>query len=137
MQSGRVDLAALQGLLAPRGGGAAAKTGPGPAKPVTVEVAEVKLGPIATRVSALGTLQASQSVLIQPEIAGKVVRVGFREGDRVKAGAVLIELDRSILSAEADQARTSLELAEANRGRADTLAKQGTGTVRSRDETQA
>jgi membrane fusion protein, multidrug efflux system len=55
----------------------------------------------------------------------------------VKAGAVLVELDRSILAAEAEQAKTMLELAEANHKRAETLAKQGTGTMRSLDESIA
>ena len=138
IQTGRVNLDFGRGLLETKGGtGAKANVPTGPAKPVAVEVAPVKLGPISTRVSALGTLQASQSVTIQPEIAGKLVKVGFREGDRVKAGAVLVELDRSILAAEAEQAKTMLELAEANHKRAETLAKQGTGTMRSLDESVA
>jgi membrane fusion protein, multidrug efflux system len=137
VQSGRIDVEAARRMIA---GGAGAKANvqvATPAKPIAVEVAEVKLGPISTRVSALGTLQASQSVTIQPEIAGKVVKVGFREGDRVKAGTVLVELDRSILAAETEQAKTTLELAEANHKRSETLARQGTGTMRSLDESIA
>jgi membrane fusion protein (multidrug efflux system) len=137
--SDRIDMAALQELIGRQSG---ATTQPANAvremrDPVAVEVATVTVGPISTRVSALGTLQANQSVTIQPEIAGKVVKVGFREGDRVKSGSVLIELDRSILSAEAEQAKTSLDLAEVNYRRADVLAKQGIGTARSRDEATA
>lgn len=132
----RIDLTALRELVGRQSGAApsAQTAAPKKAEVIAVEVAKVKVGPIATSVSALGTLQADQSVTIQPEIAGKVVKVGFREGDRVKAGSVLIELDRSILAAEAEQAKTSLELAEVNYRRADTLAKQGIGTARSRDE---
>ena len=136
IQSGRIDLQSIRDRVASRGSKAAVP--PATAKKsVSVEVTEVKLGPISTRVSALGTLQASQSVTIQPEIAGKVTKMGFREGDRVKAGAVLIELDRSILAAEMEQARTALELAEVNYRRADALANQGNATARARDEASA
>lgn len=137
IQTGRIDVGAIRAMLPAAKTGATAKTSTAPPSKVTVEVVAVKLGPISTRVSALGTLQASQSVIVQPEIAGKITKVGFREGDRVKAGTVLIELDRSILSAEAEQAKTTLELAEANFNRAEALAKQGTGTLRSRDESVA
>ena len=50
---------------------------------------------------------------------------------------MLVELDRSILAAETEQAKTMLELAEANHKRSETLARQGTGTMRSLDESIA
>ena len=135
IQAGWID---LQNMVASKGSKAAVPPSALTAKrPVSVEVTEVKLGPISTRVSALGTLQASQSVTIQPEIAGKITRMGFREGDPVKAGAVLIELDNSILAAEKEQAETTLELAQDNYRRADILAKQGNTTARARDEASA
>jgi membrane fusion protein, multidrug efflux system len=139
IQSGRIDVRAIHELVAERTGVPAKAAVPAKlaSKPISVEVVAVKLGPISTKVSALGTLQASQSVVIQPEIAGKVTKVGFREGDRVKAGSVLIELDRSILAAEMEQAKTSLELADGNYKRTETLSKQGSATVRSRDEASA
>ena len=132
----RIDLTALRELVGRQSGAVPVPKQDGPKKQeqVAVEVARVKIATVSTSVSALGTLQANQSVTIQPEIPGKVVKVGFREGDKVKAGSVLIELDRSILAAEAEQAKTSLELAEVNYRRADVLAKQGIGTARSRDE---
>lgn len=139
IQSSGIDLNGLRDIVASKGSSLAKADVPRAAakKPVSVEVIEVKLGPISTRVSALGTLQASQSVTIQPEIPGKVTKMGFREGDRAKAGAVLIELDRSILTAEMEQAKTALELAEGNYHRAETLAKQGNATARARDEGSA
>ncbi len=133
VQAGYVDIEAIRAAFASRKSEAPAARAP-KTDPVAVEVATVTAGRMTTRITALGTLQADQSVVIQPEIAGKVVRVGFREGERVKAGTVLIELDRSILAAEQQQAKAALELAELNYRRADTLSKQGIGTTRSRDE---
>src|SRR5262245_8091407 len=110
VHNGQIDVRAIREFVAAKTGTPAKAAVPpkAPSK-ISVEVVEVKLGPISTKVSALGTLQASQSVTIQPEIAGKVTKVGFREGDRVKAGSALIELDRSILLAEMEQAKTGLE----------------------------
>ncbi len=74
---------------------------------------------------------------MSPEIAGRVARFGFTEAGRVEEGSVLLELDSQILSAELAKARSDVALATANHERAHTLARQGTGTLRSRDEAEA
>jgi membrane fusion protein (multidrug efflux system) len=61
----------------------------------------------------------------------------FAEGDKVEAGAVLVELDFTILQAELSKAQSELALAETNRNRMMSLAKQGTGSFRERDEAVA
>lgn len=134
LHSGYVDVETIKAAFASKKSDAPAAGRPSRMDPVAVEAATVTAGKMTTRITALGTLQADQSVVIQPEIAGKVVRVGFREGEKVKAGTVLVELDRSILAAEQQQAKSALDLAEVNYRRADTLSKQGIGTTRSRDE---
>src|SRR3546814_278471 len=86
---------------------------------------------------AFGTLVAHESVVVSTEIPGRVAKIGFREAQRVEAGDVLIELDADILAAELAKARSDLSLATANHERARTLAQQGTGTLRARDEAEA
>ena len=56
----------------------------------------------------LGTLAADESVVIAPEIAGRVIFLGFKEGERVKAGQELVKLDTAILDAELKQAMADL-----------------------------
>src|SRR3546814_5528579 len=85
----------------------------------------------------VGTLGPDEAVVIAPEIAGRIDRINFAEGDEVDAGDVLVELDATILRAELVKARSDLTLAEANRERAMTLAQRGTGTLRARDEAVA
>ena len=46
-----------------------------------VETAMVEVGRVADEVEALGTLAANESVVIAPEIAGRVTRLGFKEGE--------------------------------------------------------
>jgi membrane fusion protein, multidrug efflux system len=88
-------------------------------------------------IRAFGTLVADESVVVSPEIAGRVARFGFTEAWRVEEGSVLLELDSQILSAELAKARSDVALATANHERAHTLARQGTGTLRARDEAEA
>jgi membrane fusion protein (multidrug efflux system) len=102
-----------------------------------VEAARVIVDTVLEDMRAVGTLSANESVVIAAEIAGRISRIGFIEGEPVKAGDVLVELDDTVLKAELDKVRSDVSLARANRERALTLANQGAGTQRARDETEA
>jgi membrane fusion protein (multidrug efflux system) len=102
-----------------------------------VEAAQVLIDTVVEDLRAVGTLQPNESVVIAPEISGRVAKIAFREGELVKAGDVLIELDAVMLQAELDKVRSDLVLAQANQERSLTLAKQGINTQRARDEAQA
>ncbi|ALA57318.1 efflux RND transporter periplasmic adaptor subunit [Nitrospira moscoviensis] len=80
-----------------------------PATPV--ETAAVQVEPMAETVSAVGSLEANESVLIRPELAGLVTRIHFQEGQSVEAGAVLLELDDSEFQAAAAQAAAQERIA--------------------------
>lgn len=104
---------------------------------VAVEAAAVSVETIVEDIRAFGTMVANESVIISPEIPGRVASLPFSEAETVEAGAVLIELDGDILRAELAKARSDVALATANFERASTLARQGTGTLRARDEAAA
>jgi len=61
------------------------------AAPVIVE--PLRFEPVRTRLEAVGTSRALQSVELYPEAAGNVVAVHFDPGEAVEAGTVLVELD--------------------------------------------
>lgn len=98
-----------------QGGGAAAG-------PVGVEVARAAAVAMADEVQAVGTLRANESVVVRPEIAGRIVSIGFSDGDRVSRGALLVSLDASVLAAQAEQARAELGLAQTSYERTRDLA---------------
>src|SRR5690606_12783309 len=98
-------------------------------KAASVEAAKVAVDEVVQTIRAVGTLQPNEAVIVSPEIAGRVSRLPFAEGDVVEAGATLVELDPTILQAEVEKAEATLALATANRQRAMTLASQGTGTL--------
>ena len=102
-----------------------------------VEAAHVSVDTVLDIIHAVATLQPNEAVVVSPEIAGRIARLPFAEGDKVEAGAVLVELDSAILQAELGKAESELVLAEANRNRIMTLTKQGTGSLRERDEAVA
>ena len=103
-------------------------------KAETVEAAPVTVDTVTRAINAVGSLKPNEAVVVSTEIAGRIARLPFAEGDKVSAGDTLVGLDAAILRAEVDKAQSTLTLAKANRSRAMTLAKQGTGTLRARDE---
>ena len=123
-----------------RRGGTAANAAPQgqPAPPaVSVEMAKVDIGTIAAEVLAVGTLRSNESVVIRPEIAGRIASISFSEGDFVDKGAKLVVLDDSVYRAELAEAQANLNLSRRNFARAEELAQKGAGTERARDEARA
>ncbi|MCW1841187.1 efflux RND transporter periplasmic adaptor subunit [Prosthecomicrobium hirschii] len=118
------------GAPAPAGGGGAGQ------RPVAVEAAKVRVGPVTASLTAVGSLRADESVTVATEIDGRISEVVVREGIKVEAGDVLFRLDDQMAKAELAQAKAEFALAEANYDRADTLFKQKSGTERTRDETR-
>lgn len=86
----------------------------GAAKPPTpVKAQPVKVGEVQSDLSAVGSLMASESVVIRPEIAGRVVGLHFQEGQLVERGAKMVTIDPSEyqaqLAASAADARTETQ----------------------------
>jgi len=99
-----------------------------------VEVAEVAIREIIDDVSAVGTLVSKGSVILRPEVAGRVAAIHFRDGGVVRKGNVLVELDSAVQSAEVRQAQAELSLAEINAKRVDDLFSRQFVSVSARDE---
>ena len=120
------------------GTAAAPATGGGvAAAPVTVEVAAAERRAMAYDVSAVGSLVSNESVVLRPEIAGRIARIGFRDGEPVQRGTVLVELDSAVQRAELQQARARLTLASANSRRTEDLFARKFVSQSSRDNARA
>jgi membrane fusion protein (multidrug efflux system) len=104
---------------------------------VPVETARVAVGPIERRLGAVGSLRSNESVIVRPEIAGRIVAIPFAEGERVERGATLVMLDDTIYRAEVDQVQAALALSQANHERAVDLLRRNAGTTKARDEALA
>jgi membrane fusion protein (multidrug efflux system) len=104
---------------------------------IPVEAAPVTVGPIQRRLTAVGSLRSNESVVIRPEIAGRIAAFKFDEGEPVTKGAPLVVLDDSVWRAQLEQAQAALELAQSNYERAVDLLKRKVGTSKTRDEALA
>lgn len=89
---------------------------PGAGKPVPqpnaglpVKAVEVTIGRVTDEVSAVGTLLAEESVIIRPEIDGRITGLHFKEGQAVAAGARLVTLDSSEFEAQSAGVRAELK----------------------------
>ncbi|MBU6188717.1 MAG: efflux RND transporter periplasmic adaptor subunit [Betaproteobacteria bacterium] len=116
----------------PAGGAAGGGRGP-----VGVEAERAQPMAITEEVFAVGNLRANESVTIRPEIAGRVVRIGFTEGALVRKGDLLVELDRSVLLAQVEQARAELDLSKANYDRTADLAERKFVSESAKDQAAA
>ncbi|AEC22117.1 RND efflux membrane fusion protein [Pusillimonas sp. T7-7] len=103
-------------------------------KAIAVEVATVKQISLARGVSAVGTLRSENSVMLRPEITGRIVQINFQEGGKVSKGQLLVRLDDSVAKAQLQQAQANLSLASSQYRRAQELTKQGFISKQARDE---
>ena len=120
---GSPSAAAASGGSGASGASGAAKGAGGPRGPVGVEAAKAEQAALVDEVLAVGTLRARESVVMKPEIAGRIVQIGFTDGAHVTKGALLVALDASVLAAQAEQARAELGLARTSFERTQDLAK--------------
>lgn len=102
--------------------------------PPLVETVHVNMAPVDINVSAIGSLEADQSIVVTTEISGAVTSIGFTDGQRLAKGDVIVTLDQASLKAKQMQAEAQLALAKANYQRAQNLFSKGSGTARARDE---
>jgi membrane fusion protein (multidrug efflux system) len=122
--------------VAAPGGGAGGKAAGGSPGGVTVEAVRVESASMPQTITAVGSLRSDESVTVRPEVAGRVVAIGFQEGRPVAKGAALVKLDPAVNEAEVLQAKANLTLAKAKYERAIDLQKQGFISGQARDEAE-
>jgi HlyD family secretion protein len=88
------------------GGFAASKRGP---KPTAVEVATVGREDIQAKVTANGKVQAKKKVEISATIPGQITHLAVKEGDPVKKGQLLLQIDAANPRASARSTEFSMQ----------------------------
>jgi membrane fusion protein (multidrug efflux system) len=116
-----------KGASTPAAGAGAGRTGSpaGPAGPIAVEVGKVERLRLEDDAQAVGTLVSNQSVVLRPEVSGRIVQLGFADGQRVKRGQWLVQLDDSLQQAQLRQAEAQAGTARAILQRNRELVAQG------------
>ncbi len=87
------------------GGGAGGRAGPGGNDaPVPVTVVPVEQKDVPIYLSALGTVQALNTVTISAQVSGQIQSINFKEGQEVKAGDTIAVIDPRTFQSALDQA---------------------------------
>jgi len=115
-------LAILLSNLARQAGGA-----------VGVQVAEAKVGEISSTVRAPGKIQPETLVKLSANVPGEVVRLAVKEGDRVRRGQFLLQLDDTQYRAEVRQSQAALDAARSEFRSADAAFAQSDAVLRRKE----
>ena len=107
-----------------------------PSPAVAVEAAPVTAAKLAKSIIAVGSLRSDESVVIRPEVSGRIQEIFFREGQRVEKGAILIRIDDSVQRAELEQAKANLSLGKSKLDRALDLQTKGFISSQAREEAE-
>lgn len=83
-------------------------------KAAPVKVYKVKKQRISEKITYTATLEAWKRQAVTPDISGKVARIYVNEGERVKQGQLLAELDTRSIKLQLEQAEAALAMARAN-----------------------
>jgi membrane fusion protein (multidrug efflux system) len=114
-------------LAALAGCGAESNSKPAPSAPRVhlVELATAAPGRLSYTADRAGSLRAVREVRIVNQEEGRLTEVRQREGDRVRAGEVLVRYDDRILRAELDKSSATLHQAELDHERSRQLKEKG------------
>lgn len=110
----------------PAGGpprGAGGWGGPGGGAPIPVIATTITPQSFVDQFTALGTAQANEAIDIRSRANSVITRINFQEGQAVKAGQVLVELDTRQDQANLSLAEAQLSQAESQFKRSQTLAE--------------
>ena len=115
----------------------AAAAAPKAAPPgVVVEATRVAVVNAPQALVAVGSLRSDETVIVRPEIAGRVSHIEFKEGERVSKGDVLVKLDDSVQRADLDRARANFTLSKTKHERAIDLRNKGFLASQALDESE-
>jgi membrane fusion protein (multidrug efflux system) len=105
--------------------------------PETVTTAVVQSASWPSMLTAVGSLEAVQGVMVTAELTGKVVKIAFEPGSAVQAGDLLVQQDTSSEAAQLRSAEASMELARLNLERAGELLPENVITRSNYDNVDA
>jgi membrane fusion protein, multidrug efflux system len=105
---------------APNGGVPGGRGGP-----AAVEVGLVQVMRIVDDTEAVGTLRSRQGVTLRPEVSGRIAVLGFADGQRVRRGQLIAQLDDTLQRAQLQQAEAQAGIARTQLARNRELVGQG------------
>lgn len=90
-----------------------------------VKAIKVSFSSLTDEVTAVGSLISDESVVIRPEIDGRITKIHFQEGQNIKKNSTLISLDNSEYLAQLDAVKAELKTESKRLERSLDLLKDG------------
>ena len=115
----------------------AAAGGPPGGMQLPVETVTLQPEPLEGGLQTVGSLRADESVVVRPEVGGRIERIHFEEGGSVSAGQPLFSLDASLARASLNEAAANLENSRRANARAAELAEEQLIARSDYDQTRA
>jgi multidrug efflux system membrane fusion protein len=81
---------------------------------VPVTIAAVEKADFPVFLTGLGTVQGFNTVVVRTRVDGQIDKIAFKEGDLVKQGDLLVQIDPRPFQASLDQAKAKKQQDEAN-----------------------
>lgn len=103
-------------------------------KVVTYTVVPSKLH---EKIGSIGTLEADEATLIKSEVTGKVAKIDFKEGQTMKQGDLILQIEDDSYREELKFAEAAFELAKLTFNRNIELQKSGAVALQAKDESEA
>lgn len=102
--------------------------------PMPVKAVAAKRVSLSPSLGSVGSLIANETVVIRPEITGRIVGIHFNEGQRVAKGALLVTLAAQELQAQVAESSAELNLVQGRYMRAQELFKKNFISQQALDE---
>ena len=106
-------------------------------EPTPVKTATVTVETLNVEVTAVGTLRADETVVVRPEIAGRVAAIHFKEGQAIRQNEPLITLDQAEYQAQLASSAAQLALEESSFRRLQDLDRKNLTSQQNLDEARA
>ena len=92
--------------------------------PVAVEVGKAESVTLRDDTQAVGSLRSRQGVMLRPEVSGRIAQLPFTDGQRVRRGQLMVQLDDTLQQAQLQQAQAQASIARTNLQRSRELLAQ-------------
>src|SRR6267142_637989 len=92
-------------------------------KGISVTLARVRTEDVTSRVRAPGKIEPKTQVKISADIMGKITRLAVKEGDHVRAGQLLLQIDETQRRSDFSQAKAALASALARKREAESTLR--------------
>lgn len=80
---------------------------------IKVSVARIEKLDIPQFTESIGTVKAAREATVASKVMGSIAKLNFREGERVKEGAILVEIDDRDIKAQMEQGHAAVAEASA------------------------